>query len=200
MLIVQISLIGKPRFTLTAALSSVVLYLWGSPVGFSGSGISLIWISGFGILKQKPGEIWNWKYHGRWDAQKKKNRDYRIAWNSGSTLGVWRILLGTLYLPQKRRTRRVEKCGLIAWTAAGNPTHTNLILASLVLTSDCLFCDEFNHLKVTFKNYILGLHLILVLNLASVGLEKTAIPSRPWPNVFPFCLHEVIKCMSLFMI
>ena len=51
--------------------------------------------------------------------------------------------------------------------------YTNLILASLVLTSDCLFCDEFNHLKVTFKNYILGLHLILVSNLASVGLEKT---------------------------
>ena len=78
--------------------------------------------------------------------------------------------------------------------------YTNLILASLVLTSDCLFCDEFNHLKVTFKNYILGLHLILVSNLASVGLEKTTIPACPWPNVLPFCLHEVIKCMYFFMI
>lgn len=61
-----------------------------------------------------------------------------------------------------------------------------------MLISDCLFCDEFNHLKVTFKNYILGLHLILVSNVASVGLEKTAIPACPWPNVFPFCLRVFV--------
>ena len=59
----------------------------------------------------------------------------------------WRILLGTLYLPQKRRTRRVEEHGLISRTAAGDPRHINLELASLVLTSDCLFCGDFNHLK-----------------------------------------------------
>lgn len=184
MLIVQISLSGKPRLTLTAALSSLDLYLWGSPIVFLGSGISLNWISGFGIIKPNPGEIRNLKYHGRWDAIKKK-WDYRITWNSGSRLGDWRILLGTLYLAQKRRTRRVEKCGLIAWTGAGNPTHTNLVLASLVLTSNCLFCDEFNHLKVTFKNYILGWHLILVSNVASVGLEKTCNSCLSLAKRFP---------------
>ena len=146
MLIVQITLIGKPRLTLTAALSSLVLYLWGSLIGFLESGFPLFESRRFGILKQKPCEIWNWKYHGRWDSKKKKYRDYRIAWNLGSRLGDWRILLRTLYLPQKSRTRRVEERGLISWTAAGNSTHVNLILASLVLTSDFLFCGDFNHL------------------------------------------------------
>ena len=36
-----------------------------SSIGFSGSGISLIWISEFGILKQNPGEIRDWKYRWR---------------------------------------------------------------------------------------------------------------------------------------
>ena len=31
----------------------------------------IIWISGFGILKQNLSEIQDWKYHGRWDAKKK---------------------------------------------------------------------------------------------------------------------------------
>ena len=72
------------RLTLTAALLSLVLYLWGSPIGFLGSRISLNWISGFGILKQNPGEIRNWKYHGRWDAKKKIS-----GLQDGMKFGVW---------------------------------------------------------------------------------------------------------------
>jgi len=36
--------------------------LWGSPIGFSGSGISLIWSSGFGILKKIRGRDRDWNY------------------------------------------------------------------------------------------------------------------------------------------
>ena len=43
---------------------------WGPTVCFSGSGISRIWISGFGIFKQNGGEIRDWKYRGKWDAKK----------------------------------------------------------------------------------------------------------------------------------
>ena len=53
----------------------------------------------------------------------------------------------------------MEEHGLISRTAAGNPRHVNLELASLVLTSDSLLCGDFNHLKGTFPNYILRLHL-----------------------------------------
>ena len=43
----------------------------GCRIGFSGPGISLIWISGFGIWKQNQGEFRDWKYlqAGMWDAK-----------------------------------------------------------------------------------------------------------------------------------
>ena len=79
----------------------------------------------------------------------------------------------------------MEERGLISRTTAGDLRHINLELASLVLTSDCLFCGDFNHLKGTFQNYILGLHLILTSSVAFVELEKTTIPACPWANRFP---------------
>ena len=81
----------------------------------------------------------------------------------------------------------MEERGLISRTTAGDLRHINLELASLVLTSDCLFCGDFNHLKGTFQNYILGLHLhvILVSSVAFVELEKTTIPACPWAKRFP---------------
>ena len=57
----------------------------------TGSGNSFISISGFGILKQNPGEIRDWKYGRRWN-----HRDCGIVRNLGSGLRDWRILLGTL--------------------------------------------------------------------------------------------------------
>jgi len=68
----------------------------GSSMGFSGSGISLVWSSGFGILKQNSGEIRDWKNVQEVGYQNNP-RDYGIAWNFGSGLRDWRTLLGTLW-------------------------------------------------------------------------------------------------------
>ena len=56
----------------------------GCPIVFSGSGVSLIWNSRLGILKQNQREI---RY------TKNNPRDYGIARNFGSGLRDWRTLL-----------------------------------------------------------------------------------------------------------
>ena len=63
--------------------------IW-SPIGFSGSGISLIWSSRFGILKQD--EIRGWKY--AWEVGFPNNpRDYETSRNFRFGLRDWRTLL-----------------------------------------------------------------------------------------------------------
>ena len=71
--------------------------LWGSPISFSGCGISFIfiWGSGFGILKRNRGDFVCVSMCGRWDA-KSNPRDYGIARNLGSGLRDRKTLLGTL--------------------------------------------------------------------------------------------------------
>ena len=67
----------------------------GSLIDFSGSGIFLIWSSGFGILEQNRGQIRDWKH--AWERDTKNNpQDYGIARNFGSGLRDWKTLLGTL--------------------------------------------------------------------------------------------------------
>ena len=56
------------------------LYQTVSEMGFPGCGISLMWSSGFGILKQNEGEIRDWKNTGIRDFEN-NYRDYGIARN-----------------------------------------------------------------------------------------------------------------------
>ena len=68
---------------------------FGFSTGFSRSGISLIWTSGFEIVKQNRGEIRDWKYAQEVNAQNNP-QDYGIARNFGSGLQGWRTPLGML--------------------------------------------------------------------------------------------------------
>ena len=72
----------------------------GSPIGFPGYRISLIWRSGFGILKQNREGFGIESMCGRWDA-KNNPQDYGIAQNLGSGLQDWKTLLGTLCIESK---------------------------------------------------------------------------------------------------
>ena len=59
---------------------TIKLYQNESEIGFPGCGISLIWSSRFGILKQNEGEIRDWKNAGIRDFEN-NYRDYGIARN-----------------------------------------------------------------------------------------------------------------------
>ena len=72
----------------------------GSPIGFPGYRISLIWRSGFGILKQNREGFGIESMCGRWDA-KNNPQDYGIAQNLGSGSRDWKTLLGTLCIESK---------------------------------------------------------------------------------------------------
>ena len=77
--------------------TSGILYIEykGSPIGFLGYGIFLIWTSGFGILRQNRARFRIKSTCGRWDS-KYNPRDYGIARKFGSGLQDWRTLSGTL--------------------------------------------------------------------------------------------------------
>ena len=67
---------------------------WGSPVGFSGYWICLIWRPGFGILKQNRARFWNESMHGMWDAEN-NHQDYGIERKFGWRWWDWISLLET---------------------------------------------------------------------------------------------------------
>ena len=91
----------------------------GTSISFSGSGISLIWSSGFGILKQTSGEIRDWKYVQEVGYQNNP-RDYGIARNFGSGLRDWirRTLLGILRGYRMYGRRTLQRYGRISTNLA----------------------------------------------------------------------------------
>ena len=79
-------------------LGAITYCFRGSSTGFSGSRIiSLIWGSGFRILKHNRGEILDESLCERWDA-KNNPLDHGIVQNFGSGLWDWKASLGTLIL------------------------------------------------------------------------------------------------------
>ena len=112
-------LYGRWRLHLIGSWPGSIVYFTcaefrGSPIVFSGSGISLFWRSGFGIFL-----IWNSGFgierrRGRWDA-KNNPRDYGNTRNFGSGLPDWRKLLGTLNLILTKKAHSTLFPGVLSY-------------------------------------------------------------------------------------
>ena len=110
----------------------------GYPIGFSGSGISLIWSSGFGILKQNRLRFGIEIMRASWNARKNP-RDYRIALSFGSGHGIEEPYWGPSYRrlsPPSWRASRSRggsfvKLILLIFHNAGNVTFLYIYASPL---------------------------------------------------------------------